>query len=46
MGQLIEHSHLPVNQVKVVFVNGIVRKEEHTLDEGDKVGVFPPVGEG
>ncbi len=46
MGQLIEHLHLPADEVKVVFVNGIVRGEEYALSDGDEVGVFPPVGGG
>jgi len=46
VGQLIEHLHLPADQVKVIFVNGIVREKEHALDEGDVVGIFPPVGGG
>jgi molybdopterin converting factor small subunit len=44
--QLVEHLRLPADQVKVVFVNGIVRKEKYTLDEGDEIGVFPAVGGG
>ena len=44
--QLIEHLHLPAAEIKVVFVNGIVRKEKHVLNEGDEVGVFPAVGGG
>jgi molybdopterin converting factor small subunit len=46
VGQLIEHLRLPADEVKVTFVNGIVRGEEHSLSDGDKVGVFPPVGGG
>ena len=46
VGQLIEHLRLPAGEVKVIFVNGIVRGEEHALSDGDKVGVFPPVGGG
>ncbi len=46
IGQLIEHLHLPAEEVKVVFVNGIVREEEHMLDDGDELGVFPAVGGG
>ena len=46
VGQLIEHLRLPAGEVKVIFVNGIVRGEEHSLSDGDKVGVFPPVGGG
>jgi len=46
IGQLIEHLHLPADEVKVTFVNGVVRGEEYTLSDGDEVGVFPPVGGG
>ena len=46
VGRLVEHLRLPADQVKVVFVNGTVRKEEYTLNEGDEVGIFPPVGGG
>lgn len=46
IGQLIERLRLPADEVKVIFVNSIVRGEEHTLSGGDEVGVFPPVGGG
>jgi molybdopterin converting factor small subunit len=46
VGQLREHLDLPEEQVKVVFVNGTVRKADHGLDDGDEVGIFPPVGGG
>ena len=46
VGQLLSHLHLPADQVKVVFVNGIVRETEHVLGDGDEAGVFPPVGGG
>jgi len=46
IGQLIEHLSVPANEVKVVFVNGIVQQEEYALNDGDEVGIFPPVGGG
>jgi molybdopterin converting factor small subunit len=46
VGQLITQLRLPADQVKVVFVNGIVREKGHVLNAGDEVGVFPPVGGG
>lgn len=46
IGQLITQLRLPADQVKVVFVNGIVREKEHVLNAGDEMGVFPPVGGG
>jgi molybdopterin converting factor small subunit len=46
IGELIAQLRLPAEQVKVVFVNGIVQEREHVLSAGDEVGVFPPVGGG
>lgn len=46
VGQLLNHLHLPADEVKVVFVNGIVRGTEHVLGDGDEAGLFPPVGGG
>jgi molybdopterin synthase sulfur carrier subunit len=46
VGDLVVHLRLPADQVKVVFVDGIVRGAEHVLSDGDEVGVFPPVGGG
>lgn len=44
--QLLSHLDLPKKEVKVVFVNGIVRGRDYTLADGDEVGIFPPVGGG
>jgi molybdopterin converting factor small subunit len=46
VGQLVRELKLPEEQVKVVFVNGTVRKEDYGLTDGDEVGIFPPVGGG
>jgi molybdopterin synthase sulfur carrier subunit len=46
VGQLVEMLQLPADQVKVIFVNHTVREHEHTLEDGDRVAVFPPVGGG
>ena len=43
---MIDHLRLPADEVKVVFVNNLIQKEEHRLADGDRVGVFPPVGGG
>jgi len=44
--QLVQRLDLPEDEVKVVFVNGISRESDHVLTEGDRVGIFPPVGGG
>jgi molybdopterin converting factor small subunit len=37
---------VPPGEVKTVFVNGITRRFDHVLADGDRVGIFPPVGGG
>ncbi len=44
--QLTQQLGLPADEVKVVFVNGVVRSPDHVLSNGDEVGIFPPVGGG
>lgn len=37
---------IPIDEIKIVFVNGINAPLDHPLADGDRVGVFPPVGGG
>jgi len=46
VNQLLDHLDLPEKEVKVVFINGVVRGRDYTLTDGDEVGIFPPVGGG
>ena len=46
LADLVEHLGLPSDKVRVIFVNGRVRKRDHVLVSGDEVGLFPPVGGG
>jgi len=32
--------------VKLIFVNGVKKGLDHKLTDGDRVGLFPPVGGG
>ena len=43
---LLDHLDLPDREVKVTFVNGRVRSSKVELEDGDEVGIFPPVGGG
>jgi molybdopterin synthase sulfur carrier subunit len=45
-GQLLVHLKIPDDQVKIVFINHVIRNRDHVLVDGDDVGVFPPVGGG
>lgn len=43
---LIDELKLPVEQVKLIFVNGKKQDTGYGLVQGDRVGIFPPVGGG
>jgi molybdopterin synthase sulfur carrier subunit len=46
LADLMTHLGLPKEQVKVSFVNGRHQDLEHSLEPGDEVGIFPPIGGG
>jgi molybdopterin synthase sulfur carrier subunit len=46
VGELVRHLGLPEKEVKIVFVNALVRELDHALASGDELGIFPPVGGG
>ncbi len=37
---------VPEKSVKLIFVNGVHAQPETVLKDGDRVGLFPPVGGG
>lgn len=43
---LVKELRLPEDEVKIVFVNALFREPSHVLQDGDEVGIFPPVGGG
>lgn len=43
VADLVPHLKLPVGLVKSAFVNNAAVKLEAVLQEGDQVGIFPPV---
>ena len=46
IGQALDKLQIPMDSVKLIFQNGIHAKLEDTLQENDRIGVFPPVGGG
>lgn len=44
--ELLAQLGVPVDAVKIIFLNGVHAKGDETLKEGDRVGVFPPVAGG
>jgi sulfur-carrier protein len=46
VGDVLQHLNIPVEQVKLIFVDGVHAECESILKDGSRVGVFPPVGGG
>ncbi|WP_374047655.1 MoaD/ThiS family protein [uncultured Bilophila sp.] len=43
---LLQQLGIPESEAKIVFVNGIGVEKDAMLHDGDRVGIFPPVGGG
>ena len=43
---LIDVLKIPAEETHVVFINNIIEERESNLNDGDVVGLFPPVGGG
>ena len=44
--ELLEQYNVPLDSVKIIFVNGVHAERDEILKEGDRVGIFPPVAGG
>ena len=44
--ELLTQLGVPIDAVKIIFLNGVQASGDETLQEGDRVGVFPPVAGG
>ena len=43
---LLEELGIPEDDVRLIFINGIKGHLTSTLTDGDRLGIFPPVGGG
>lgn len=43
---IIQKLKVPGDSVKLIFINGVHAKVDTTLKDGDRLGLFPPVGGG
>jgi molybdopterin synthase sulfur carrier subunit len=43
---LIKQLEIPPKEAKLIFINGVKSDFSATLKDGDRVGIFPPVGGG
>jgi sulfur-carrier protein len=46
VGEMLKGLKVPLESVKLVFLNGVHSDMNQPLREGDRVGVFPPVAGG
>lgn len=44
--ELLEAIGVPLEKAKLIFVNGLKKELNFTLNGGERVGIFPPVGGG
>ncbi|NPU84045.1 MAG: MoaD/ThiS family protein [Syntrophaceae bacterium] len=44
--ELLRSLQVPMDKVKLIFLNGLHARGDEILHEGDRVGVFPPVAGG
>jgi molybdopterin converting factor small subunit len=42
----LETLSVPLEEVKLIFVNGVRKEHSTILEPGDRLGIFPPVGGG
>ena len=46
LGNLFDALKIPREEIKATFVNGKWEQESYILQDGDRIGVFPPIGGG
>jgi len=43
---LVQQLGIPEIKAKLIFINGVKADLDYVLQDGDRVGIFPPVGGG
>jgi sulfur carrier protein ThiS len=46
LGDVLDKLKIPRQEIGVLMINGILQKESHILQNGDRVGIFPLIGGG
>jgi molybdopterin converting factor small subunit len=46
VGDIVHRLKIPVKDAKLIFINSIRRDLDTPLADGDRLGIFPPVGGG
>ncbi len=43
---LFNQLEIPLEEIRITFVNGVIQEAGWKLKDGDEVGMFPPIGGG
>ncbi len=46
LGNLFDELKLPKEEIKVALVNGKWEEESYLIQDGDRIGIFSPIGGG
>lgn len=46
LDDFLRHLDIPLDQAKIILVNGLFKPLEYILQDGNELAVFPPVGGG
>ncbi|MCL0091886.1 MoaD/ThiS family protein [Dehalococcoidales bacterium] len=46
LGDLLDELKIPKEEIKVALVNSKWEEENYLLQDGDRIGIFPPIGGG
>jgi len=46
VADIVRDLEIPVKDAKLIFINSIRKELETPLQDGDRLGIFPPVGGG
>lgn len=46
INDLLAQIEMPPEKAKLIFINGVKGELDSTLEGGERVGIFPPVGGG
>jgi len=46
IAELYKILSIPIEEIKLAYVNGIYCEPEYILNDGDEIGIFPPIGGG
>ena len=46
LGNLLNELKLPNEEIKIALVNGKWEEESYLLEDGDRIGLFSPIGGG